>query len=330
MSASSNCVTWGIITQLRARFAPEIFLMRDSGRTSIGPNFAKSTDGQGSRLSAPPPPMPPAAAPADGPMPLMTVLTKFCTSSCRMRPFGPAPVTRARSTPSSRANLRTDGDACAALKAPLSTGAAAAAGSIGAEGAMGAGLGAGPDTGSGAAVGAACGAGAGARASAAGVTAPASSTTISEPSATLSPSFTFNSLTTPATGDGTSIVALSDSSVTSESSAFTASPGLTKISMTGMSVKSPISGTLTSIVLTGVPPRLRLAPLRCPPRGSNSSLGTARRLSWLRLPHRRFVLHTVHGAGFAGSIPYFFIAEVTLAAGTVPSSASAFSAATVT
>ncbi len=37
---------------------------------------------------------------------------------------------------------------------------------------------------------------------------------------TLSPTLTFSSLTTPSTGDGTSIVALSDSSVTSESSAL--------------------------------------------------------------------------------------------------------------
>ena len=85
----------------------------------------------------------------------------------------------------------------------------------------------------------------------------------------------------PAAGDGTSIVALSDSSVTSESSAATVSPGFTKISMTGMSLKSPMSGTLTSIVAHCIvlPSRLRLPPLRCPPRGSNSRLGTARRRS---------------------------------------------------
>src|SRR5688572_15756595 len=33
-----------------------------------------------------------------------------------MRPFSPLPRTLPRFTPSSRANLRTDGDACAALK----------------------------------------------------------------------------------------------------------------------------------------------------------------------------------------------------------------------
>ena len=46
------------------------------------------------------------------------------------------------------------------------------------------------------------------------------------------------------TGDGTSIVALSDSSVTSASSALTVSPAFTSTSMTGMSLKSPMSGTL--------------------------------------------------------------------------------------
>ena len=74
----------------------------------------------------------------------------------------------------------------------------------------------------------------------------ASSTTISVPSLTLSPSLTLTSFTVPAAGAGTSIVALSDSSVTSESSAATVSPGFTKTSMTGMSLKSPMSGTLTS------------------------------------------------------------------------------------
>ena len=69
------------------------------------------------------------------------------------------------------------------------------------------------------------------------------------PCETLSPSLTFSSLTTPASGDGTSIVALSDSSVISESSFLTLSPGLTSTSMTGTSLKSPMSGTFTSITL---------------------------------------------------------------------------------
>src|SRR5450432_3015883 len=84
----------------------------------------------------------------------------------------------------------------------------------------------------------------------AGASPPASSVRITMPSLTLSPSLTRRSLTTPAAGEGTSIVALSDSSVTSESSAFTVSPGFTRTSMTGMSLKSPMSGTLTWIMLT--------------------------------------------------------------------------------
>src|SRR5262245_33916487 len=53
----------------------------------------------------------------------------------------------------------------------------------------------------------------------------------SDPSETLSPTFTRTSLMVPAAGDGTSIVAFSDSSVTSDSSALTAWPGFTITSM---------------------------------------------------------------------------------------------------
>ncbi len=55
---------------------------------------------------------------------------------------------------------------------------------------------------------------------------------------------------TPACGEGTSIVALSLSSVTRESSFFTVSPGLASSSMTGTSLKSPMSGTLISMAAT--------------------------------------------------------------------------------
>ena len=67
------------------------------------------------------------------------------------------------------------------------------------------------------------------------------------PSDTLSPTLTFNSFTTPAAGDGTSIVALSDSSETSGSSLLTASPGFTSTSITGTFLKSPMSGIFTSM-----------------------------------------------------------------------------------
>ena len=78
---------------------------------------------------------------------------------------------------------------------------------------------------------------------------PPSSRRIRLPSLTLSPTLTTTSFTVPAEGAGTSIVALSDSSVTSASSAFTASPAFTSTSITGTSLKPPMSGTLTSMTL---------------------------------------------------------------------------------
>ena len=45
MSASSCWVTCGRLSQLACRRAPEMRWMRDSGLTSIAPNFAKSTSG---------------------------------------------------------------------------------------------------------------------------------------------------------------------------------------------------------------------------------------------------------------------------------------------
>ena len=73
-------------------------------------------------------------------------------------------------------------------------------------------------------------------------------TKIVAPSETLSPTFTLTSCTTPSLSAGTSIEAFSLSSVISESFFLTRSPGLTKTSMTGTSLKSPMSGTRTSIV----------------------------------------------------------------------------------
>ena len=69
---------------------------------------------------------------------------------------------------------------------------------------------------------------------------------IGEPSETLSLTLTRISWTLPANGDGTSMVALSDSSVTSGVSTPTSCPGSTRISITGTSEKSPMSGTVTS------------------------------------------------------------------------------------
>ena len=70
---------------------------------------------------------------------------------------------------------------------------------------------------------------------------------------TVSPTFTRSSLTTPAADDGISIDALSLSTVIRLCSAATVSPGLTSTSMTPTSLKSPMSGTLTSITAMSVP-----------------------------------------------------------------------------
>jgi hypothetical protein len=61
----------------------------------------------------------------------------------------------------------------------------------------------------------------------------ASRIAITAPSATLSPILTLIDLTTPSAEDGTSIVALSDSSVTRPWSFLTVSPTATSSSMTG-------------------------------------------------------------------------------------------------
>src|SRR3954451_9877821 len=79
---------------------------------------------------------------------------------------------------------------------------------------------------------------------------------IGVPSETLSPSLTSSLSTTPATGAGISIVALSDSSVTSGASTSTVSPSFTRSSITGTSVKSPMSGTATCVI-SAMEPRSR-------------------------------------------------------------------------
>jgi len=78
---------------------------------------------------------------------------------------------------------------------------------------------------------------------------PLSILRIKEPCETLSPSLITSSFTTPASGAGISIVALSDSNEMSDCSFVTESPGFTSISITSTSLKSPMSGTFTSIVV---------------------------------------------------------------------------------
>src|SRR5688572_5129852 len=72
-----------------------------------------------------------------------------------------------------------------------------------------------------------------------------------EPLETLSPILILIAFTTPAEGEGISMVALSDSSVMSDCSFVTASPGFTSTSMTSTSLKSPMSGTSTWLMDAG-------------------------------------------------------------------------------
>ncbi len=237
-------------------------------------------------------------------------LTNACTSSLRMRPSGPLPFTLPRSTPSSRAKRRTTGSRARWRTRASSTGAAgAAAPALGACCARRRGaVGAAPAQarlaqaalrrrcsrwrGRGGALGreAACAR----RASAASAD---SSTSTSEPSETLSPTLTLISFT-DAAARATALPSspCRDSSVTSESSALTLSPGFTNTSMTGTSLKSPMSGTLTSMVR-----QMRFA--RC-----------------LRAPY------TVAGLGFSGSMPYFLIASAHLRRAAAPPRPRALSA----
>ena len=88
---------------------------------------------------------------------------------------------------------------------------------------------------------------------------------IGTPSLTRSPILIKTSSTVPAWVAGTSMVALSDSSETRGSSTLTLAPGWTWISMTGTSLKSPMSGTLMSLIAS----ILAFLPMRVFPAASN-------------------------------------------------------------
>ena len=106
MSASSLCVTCGMVTQLRCSTGPLMRLIRDSATRSTSPNFSKSTFGQGSTSR------PPTAAPFDGAAALAGApFDAASTSPLRIRPLRPRALHRARSTPSSRARRRAPGPA---------------------------------------------------------------------------------------------------------------------------------------------------------------------------------------------------------------------------
>src|SRR6476620_3811483 len=226
-------------------------LIRTIGLISTGPNLEKSTAGISGI------PMPPDTAPAPdpwGPLPSEALRSSFV-----MRPISPVPLIGVRSMSSSRAMRRTPGLACAPEKSCI-----AGAADVRAEG-----DGAGLFGGSGCSccsitAGAAC---------AGDASSPLSSRAKRKSLPTRSPIFTKTSLTVPADGEGTSIEALSDSKVINGSSSLTISPGFTEISMMGTSLKSPISGTFTSMMLV-----------------KTTSLDSARRLGRRQFPISRTLL----------------------------------------
>ena len=83
--------------------------MRERGFVSIGPNLAKSTSGHAGRLKGS---TPPSAFPGYGTLLLDHAFHECLHIAMQDAAFGPLPCTSARSTPSSRANLRTEGLAC--------------------------------------------------------------------------------------------------------------------------------------------------------------------------------------------------------------------------
>src|SRR5215813_1323519 len=122
--------------------------------------------------------------------------------------------------------------------------------------------------------------------SSAGPAPSTSSIRIGARSLTLSPTLTASDLTTPAAGEGTSIDALSDSSVIRGASTPTRWPGCTAISMIGTSLKSPISGTRISLS----------SPIALPSQHTQAAGYTY----WCSLPSS----HIFQGGGRSGSIPY--------------------------
>ena len=128
-----------------------------------------------------------------------------------------------------------------------------------------------------AAGGAAAAEGAGAFAAGGAAAAAPAQVASSDPSLTLSPILTLISPMTPASGAGTSRVALSLSKVRSTSSLATVWPGLTWISMIGTSLKSPISGSLISLAIKVRSASFKTPLIDSPPRSYGEGLGVGPR-----------------------------------------------------
>src|SRR5690554_564025 len=199
--------------------------------------------------------------------------TQSCTSSRKIRSRGPVPFTAARSTPNSRASLRTAGPACTGALVtppwpPVLLGAAAtlpcfsgtlllaAFSSVLAStfssllsSLLSALLSAFSCSFFSADGAAACSSFCSDADSADSPVALTSSSNSGSPCLTRSPFLTNSFITVPAKGSGTSTVALSDSSTTMVSSSTSWSPTLTEISITSTASSLPISGTRTISML---------------------------------------------------------------------------------
>ena len=153
--------------------------------------------------------------------------------------------------------------------------------------------------------------------SAVGSSPDTSSSAITSPSLTRSPRPTLKLTIRPSAGDGTSMAALSVSSVISGSLAATSSPAETATSTTSTSLNSPRPGTRTWVA-SGM---LQFGLL------SLTSSYVAFIHGFMALNPLISANHKVTGSAFSVSISHFFIAPDTLPGSNRPSAARAESAA---
>ena len=111
MSASSNWVTRGVVSQLSAIRRAMTSRSGERGAFEIGPHLEKSTC-SGAGLG---PGAPASAAPRGAVASRCSFWMYARTSSSMIRPPRPLPRTRVRSMPKSRASLRIDGAAAGAV-----------------------------------------------------------------------------------------------------------------------------------------------------------------------------------------------------------------------
>ena len=285
MSASSLCVTCGTLSHERCRNGPDTFLIRGSFWVSTGPNLRvvlrrdlrdtrtlpktrhASGRGRGRGLGRP-----------------LEEAEQVVLGDPALRPGrgdpGQIDTQLAGHPPHTRPGMRPGRGLVGRRPVPPATdgGAANGAPTVSATGCAAAGP----------AAGSCCSTNVGGSVLA---PSPEASIRIGVPSLTSSPTLTNTSPTVPDAGAGTSRVALSDSNVSSGSSALTLSPVDTWTSMIGTALKSPMSGTRTSV---GVDMGLPLRPVE----GVRAAVGVR---SLCRIGARRDQARA--GSSLSGSMP---------------------------